>query len=387
VKQQGQDPTAEDYQPYPIVRGYQGAKNQVVADNKVFPDLAADIEAAKGVLADPMNVNGDKKTFQAAIDAAQTTYNDIFANTTAASMEADSQTMSQARVDLAAAVEAFKASAVLTPIIDIDFSNTFEAVEEEGETVAYVIKGAAGEMTFPVDVVETDNTQDVTKFQLGWGEVESVKEVLRVGKGAGTVELSEVPSDNDIIRASFDVWFGKFVTYGYLSFDLQNAAGERIAGFSYCRYDNATKYNDFPGLDFGKSNNISNVNNESIYTDANKTTMDIIVDHKAQSIQAVMTTSSAVYTSELAPMPALEDTKVAKVVLTSEYSNAGRRSWFDNLKVYQYASQADGPIFDAIKSINVKSADNAVYTLSGLRVKGAVKPGLYIVNGKKVVIK
>jgi len=387
VKQQGQDPTAEDYQPYPIVRGYQGAKNQVVADNKVFPDLAADIEAAKGVLADPMNVNGDKKTFQAAIDAAQTTYNDIFANTTAASMEADSQTMSQARVDLAAAVEAFKASAVLTPIIDIDFSNTFEAVEEEGETVAYVIKGAAGEMTFPVDVVETDNTQDVTKFQLGWGEVESVKEVLRVGKGAGTVELSEVPSDNDIIRASFDVWFGKFVTYGYLSFDLQNAAGERIAGFSYCRYDNATKYNDFPGLDFGKSNNISNVNNESIYTDANKTTMDIIVDHKAQSIQAVMTTSSAVYTSELAPMPALEDTKVAKVVLASEYSNAGRRSWFDNLKVYQYASQADGPIFDAIKSINVKSADNAVYTLSGLRVKGAVKPGLYIVNGKKVVIK
>ena len=387
VKQQGQDPTAEDYQPYPIVRGYQGAKNQVVADNKVFPDLAADIEAAKGVLADPMNVNGDKKTFQAAIDAAQTTYNDIFANTTAASMEADSQTMSQARVDLAAAVEAFKASAVLTPIIDIDFSNTFEAVEEEGETVAYVIKGAAGEMTFPVDVVETDNTQDVTKFQLGWGEVESVKEVLRVGKGAGTVELSEVPSDNDIIRASFDVWFGKFVTYGYLSFDLQNAAGERIAGFSYCRYDNATKYNDFPGLDFGKSNNISNVNNESIYTDANKTTMDIIVDHKAQSIQAVMTTSSAVYTSELAPMPALEDTKVAKVVLASEYSNAGRRSWFDNLKVYQYASQADGPIFDAIKSINVKAADNAVYTLSGLRVKGAVKPGLYIVNGKKVVIK
>lgn len=387
VKQQGQDPTAEDYQPYPIVRGYQGAKNQVVADNKVFPDLAADIEAAKGVLADPMNVNGDKKTFQAAIDAAQTTYNDIFANTTAASMEADSLTMSQARVDLAAAVEAFKASAVLTPIIDIDFSNTFEAVEEEGETVAYVIKGAAGEMTFPVDVVETDNTQDVTKFQLGWGEVESVKEVLRVGKGAGTVELSEVPSDNDIIRASFDVWFGKFVTYGYLSFDLQNAAGERIAGFSYCRYDNATKYNDFPGLDFGKSNNISNVNNESIYTDANKTTMDIIVDHKAQSIQAVMTTSSAVYTSELAPMPALEDTKVAKVVLASEYSNAGRRSWFDNLKVYQYASQAEGPIFDAIKSINVKSADNAVYTLSGLRVKGAVKPGLYIVNGKKVVIK
>ena len=387
VKQQGQDPTAEDYQPYPIVRGYQGAKNQVVADNKVFPDLAADIEAAKGVLADPMNVNGDKKTFQAAIDAAQTTYNDIFANTTAASMEADSQTMSQARVDLAAAVEAFKASAVLTPIIDIDFSNTFEAVEEEGETVAYVIKGAAGEMTFPVDVVETDNTQDITKFQLGWGEVESVKEVLRVGKGAGTVELSKVPSDNDIIRASFDVWFGKFVTYGYLSFDLQNAAGERIAGFSYCRYDNATKYNDFPGLDFGKSNNISNVNNESIYTDANKTTMDIIVDHKAQSIQAVMTTSSAVYTSELAPLPALEDTKVAKVVLASEYSNAGRRSWFDNLKVYQYASQAEGPIFDAIKSINVKSADNAVYTLSGLRVKGAVKPGLYIVNGKKVVIK
>jgi hypothetical protein len=302
-------------------------------------------------------------------------------------MEADSLTMAQARTDLAAAVEAFKASAVLTPIIDIDFSNTFEAVEEDGAVVSYVIKGAAGEMSFPAEVVELDNTQDVTKFQLGWGEVDAVKEVLRVGKGSGTAELPEVPSDNDIVRASFDVWFGKFVTYGYLSFDLQNAAGERIAGFSYCRYDNAYKYNDFPGLDFGKSNNISNVNNESIYTDANKTTMDIIVDHKAQSIQAVMTTSSAVYTSELAPMPALEDTKVAKVVLGSEYSNSGRRSWFDNLKVFQYPSQADGPVFSGIQNVNVKSADNAVYTLSGVRVKSAVKPGLYIQNGKKVVIK
>jgi hypothetical protein len=388
VQQQGQDPAGEGYQPYPIVRGFQGAYNKVVAANKIFSDLANDVKAAKTVKDDAMNVNGDKATFQAAIDAAQKTHDDILASTTDATMAADSLTLATARETLAAAVEAFKASAVMTPIIDIDFSSGFEPIEEEGMVVSYVVKGAAGEMVFPADAVNTDNTADVTAFQIGYKDVEALKEVLRVGKGSATVEMPIVPGDEDVIRAAFDAWLGKFVSYGYLAFELRNAADERIAGFSYNRYDNATKFNDFKNFDLSKTHNLGNVSNDAIYFDQNKSSFEIIVDNKAKAVQAILTNTAGKYTSDLTPIAStITDTKVAKVVLSSEYSNAGRRSWFDNLKVYKYVSQADGPIDSGVKAVAGVKADGAIYNLAGQRLNAAPQKGLYIQNGKKFVVK
>lgn len=385
AKYQGGLHVEGDAATYTLVRGYQYASNYVINKNAPFTNLAAALADAKAVRDDDMNSTGDKTTFQAAIDAAQNTYDNLLTSTTDNTFETDSTTLDEARKTLLAAQAVFLESAALTPIIDIDFSNSFEAVKE-GETVLnYFIKGAKGQMVFSASDVELDNTLDVTKYQLGKGEVEAVKEVLRVGKGTGTVEMPVVPSDDDVVRASFDVWFGKFTKQGYLSFDLQNAAGERIAGFSYCRYDNVTKYNDFTGLDFGRSNNIGNVNNENIFIDANKTSMEIIVDNKARTIQAIMTTATAAYKSELAPIPALEDTKVAKIVLGSEYTNAGRRSWFDNLVVYKYPSQAEGPAPVGIKNVKAAADNGAIYDLTGRRIVKAAK-GLYIKNGKKYVI-
>jgi hypothetical protein len=83
----------------------------------------------------------------------------------------------------------------------------------------------------------------------------------------------------------------------------------------------------------------------------------------------------------------ITDTKVAKVVLSSEYSNAGRRSWFDNLKVYKYVSQADGPIDSGVKAVAGVKADGAIYNLAGQRLNAAPQKGLYIQNGKKFVVK
>ena len=40
-----------------------------------------------------------------------------------------------------------------------------------------------------------------------------------------------------------------------------------------------------------------------------------------------------------------------------------------------------------INSINAENADNAIYTLQGVKVNGNAAKGLYIKNGKKVVVK
>ena len=40
-----------------------------------------------------------------------------------------------------------------------------------------------------------------------------------------------------------------------------------------------------------------------------------------------------------------------------------------------------------MKSINNAAADKAIYTLSGVRVTKASKPGIYVQNGRKFVVK
>ena len=111
--------------------------------------------------------------------------------------------------------------------------------------------------------------------------------------------------------------------------------------------------------------------------DKNKTSVDLIIDYKAQTLQGSMVNGTN-GTSEGQPVaiPEIADNKIVKISFAATGNNDARRSWFDNLLVYKYPSQAAGPIFDGIATLNVKSAGNAVYTLSGLRVKSAVKPGL-----------
>lgn len=403
VKQQGQDPAGEKYREYPIVRAYQNAYDKVVADNKVFGDLADDIEAAKLVLKDGMYTNNDKPTFQTAIEAAQSTLDNVKASTSDATMEADAQTLNDARSTLAAAVETFKASGSLTPIIDIDFSNNFEEVDVEGVT-NYIIKGAKGQMEFGTYATTDKETHD-KQWELGYGEG-VCDGVLRMAlnnmPATVAIDADDVPTDNDVIRIQFDYWGGKLDGTTPLVIRLQNAADENVAVLEWTStnwvYSVVNSFNDEAntGLDFVKYIDwigSSSQGDAAICVDNNKTSLDLIIDYKANSLQGSMTHGTK-GTCNGAPvaMPKMDDNKIVKFYLSQSAANKfqgniARRSWFDNLKIYKYPSSAEGPIFDAIKSVNVKSADDAIYTLSGVRVKSAVKPGLYIVNGKKVVIK
>ena len=379
----------KNYSKYAVVRGYQYAINYVVDQNKVIANLAAAIEAATASLEDAMNSSGNKAPFKKAIDEAQATLDEVKGSTSDATREADEAKLNKQLEALAAAKTAFEESAKLTPIVDIDFSTPATT----GEEVAYIIKGAAGQLE--LSNFEADNSaSDITSFQLGVGE--ELLDVLRIGNGSATVNLAEVdqPTENDVIRVNFDMWVGGLIGK-YVYFDLRNAADQRVAGFKYGLYDGQTAYNDFDdaahtGLNIatcGKST--GKTENAALHTDTYKFSFDLVVDYKAKSLQALLPTSpTGTKAGGLVALPELDDNKIAKIVIGSDYNNSGRRSWFDNLKVFKYASTAEGPIETAIQNIaSPATTDAAIYTISGAKVTKATKPGLYIQNGKKILVK
>ena len=97
-----------------------------------------------------------------------------------------------------------------------------------------------------------------------------------------------------------------------------------------------------------------------------------------------------------------ENNKVTKFVITSNYASANanapaRRCWFDNLKIYNYKSGAEGvseeyEIATEIQNVSVtNNAPVAIYNVAGSKVKGMAK-GINIVKYadgqvKKVLVK
>lgn len=380
---------AEDYgTKYALVRGYQYAASYVKAQAQAFTDFAALIAKAEATRDDAMNVNGDKELLDAEIKYAKELYAKTLANATDATKEADDTALADATATLEEAIEAFLKSATLTPIVDIDFSNGFTPVyDEEDDTaiMSYVIKGEAGEMAFPLASVNLETTAPSSAlYQLGYNEL--LGDVLRVGKGDATVTLAEgdIPTDEDVIRVQFDLWVGN-LTKRWVSINLQNAAGERVGGFELNRYEGQLNYNTFnndgnTGLDILKyvtAIGSSSAANAEICVDANKSSFDLIIDYKAQTMQgSVENGKNGTCNGDIVPIPELEDNKVAKFVISSTYDNVDRRCWFDNLVIYKYASAADGPVdtaIDAVKGGATSAELEGIYTLEGIKVNSYVK--------------
>jgi hypothetical protein len=370
------------------VRRLNRAKDYVINQNAIFSTLQNEIDKAKDVLADDLYQDGDKTTFQTAINNAQATHDNIYASTTDATRENDEPALQTAIDELIAAVEAFKVSAHIVPVVDIDFANGFTAVEGEEDT--YVVNGIAGVMEFGAGNVITDNTAGGTHYSMGYnGELE---DVLRVGNSEATVALPAI-GDGEAVRACFDIWFGNLMNR-ILYVQLLNEGGERVAGFAMNRYDAKAEYNDFnneenTGMDivaYTTGIGSSSASNAAICVDKNKSSFELIVDYKSQIIKGIVSNPQKGTCSGVAlPLPELSDTKVAKFSLSSNYDNTDRRCWFDNLKVYKYASSGS---LNGIETVsNTTVANGAIYNLMGVKVTNAQKPGLYIQNGKKFMVK
>ena len=356
---------------------------------------------AELVYADDFYAAGDKTTFRTAIDAAIAKRTEILGTTTDETRDADIETLNTQLNTLAEAVEAFKASAGNLPIIDIDFANAFEATEE-GQKIA----GAKGEMNFTNANPENNNVDKEMSYAKGCNEEHL--DVLRVGSAEAWVNIAEAdqPGEGDIIRFEFDMWSNRLSGKSII-IELRNADNQRVAGLKYNPYDNATGYNDFNNeanegltLNLNTSWMAGTAGDVATLVDAYKTHFSLLVDRKAVAASGTTVTTKGTFGGKLIPLrkdlgdgtdtqeaTPLTDTKVTKFVLSSDYATyQGRRCWFDNLKAYKYASQAEGPV--GIKTIeNVENAPvKGIFNLQGQRVEKAVK-GLYIINGKKVVMK
>lgn len=398
------------------VKAMNSARSAFSNINKPIANYRQKIADAEAVRDDAMNSLGDKTTFQAAIDAAQKQLNDVLAITTDETREADEATLTEALGVLATAVETFKKSAALEPFIDIDFSNGFEEIKdaEEQGTGDYMIKGAKGQMEFSSGSVNVaDNTgapneKGVGTMDFALGFNEELLDVLRIGNGTATVNVPEgvVIADDEVVRFDFNIWFVQ-LSAGTINIELLNAADQRLAGFGYCAYGNPPadlNYNTFnneanEGLDLAGFATNNKTGDVASHVDGNKNSFSLIIDYKAKGVQGIMVTTKGTCTGKVLPLntvidetTTIEDTKVAKFRLTSNYGSnnagnyVGRRCWFDDLKAFKYPSQAEGPV--GIKTIeNVENAPvKGIFNLQGQRVEKAVK-GLYIINGKKVVMK
>ena len=251
-------------------------------------------------------------------------------------------------------------------------------------------------MTFTL--FEKDNT--VTSnfpFTLGTGGTDGeYLDVLRVGNSEATVVLPEMPGDEDVIRTSFDMWIGG-LSKGYIWVDLRNESNERVAGFKWQIYNGDVNYNDFnneanEGMNLaGKNKGTGKDGDGVIHQDKYKYSFDLILDYKANAVKGKLVQGSqGTVDGAYVAMQNLSDNKAYKFVVGSSYNYAdARRSWFDDLKIYKYPSTAEGPLFDGIMPVSTvkTTASDAVYTLSGMKVSGAMQKGIYIQNGKKFVVK
>ena len=79
----------------------------------------------------------------------------------------------------------------------------------------------------------------------------------------------------------------------------------------------------------------------------------------------------------------LDGTQDAKLGIRKDTTISADWTIFDNFHLYYIGKDAP----TAIEQVSTNANTNAIYTLSGQRVKSITRSGLYIVNGKKVMVK
>ena len=362
--------------------------------NKPLTDMPGAIEAAQGVIGQRIYSSSSKKAdFAALIANAQSLYDAML-------VAAYSEENAQALVDMKAALEAmaeeFKAAIDYTVLVDIDFGTQeapaqFEEHATEPDSLGevskyYTIAGIKGVMTF------TDITGSYP-YALGWGSAtdETTGAViatdslgmLRVGNTEAVVEIAGAPAkENDIINIKFDFYYGNLITKN-AGYKVLTAEGDTICGLFCSKYSGTDELNTF-GVDYNNKINAvgsSAASNSAIAAESNKTHFDIVLDYGLKTMYCTTSGNKGTVTSEAIALPELVP---GKFIIYSNYNNADRRCWFDNLEIWNIA----GDVEDGIENVeSVKVFDNAMYNLQGQRIFAPVKGQIYIQNGRKMLAK
>lgn len=353
--------------------------NMFTATNKPLTDMPGAIEAATATKNQRIySGSANMAALEAAIANAQSLYE---AKLLVPYSDEDSLALVNEKNSLAESVEAFKNAITVENLIDIDFGTQTEPAtivkHEDPEGLVetyYSIAGKKGEMR----MVDAEGTFG---YALGYNNTDSLG-MLRVGNNEATVEVSAPTKESDIVNIKFDLYFGNLITKN-AGFYVMAENGDTICGLYCSKYSGTAVYNSF-NIDYnGKINGVgsSAASNAAIAAASNKTQFDVVLDYGARTMYCTTSGSKGTVTTEEIPMKSTE--KVAKFVLLSDYNNADRRCFFDNLVVNNIAAGPTG--INEVKNAENAADDDAIYNVAGQKVSNPVNGQIYIKKGAAFV--
>lgn len=370
-------------------KGIIAAVKEFEAENAHITQLDNAIAAAEETLAARVYGNATlKDDFAAAIEAAKATEKALRADDYS---EDNVATKDEAIATLNEVEESFKASipeSCINTIVDLTSNLTATLAEAD-----YELTGVKGKLVLPNYGVNEDgsaNPNGNTNYGIGYivNEENIFPNLLRVGNGNAKAALEGIEED-DILQISFDYYFGNLTKAkcGYkVTTTTTNAEGVEeeatICGLNCSMYDGNDDLNTF-GINYNSELTkvgSGSASNDAIAAESNKCSFTINIDLLTNEMSCNIVSSKGTFnyptTKEVAGVP-------TSFVVTSNYTNADRRSFFGNLKIQAIkGGEADptGITENVVKAIN----NGKIYNAAGIEVKNFVK-GINIINGKKIV--
>lgn len=354
--------------------------------NKPLTDMPAAIETAKATLNSAVYSMGDKDAYSKAIDEVKKVYDDIFASTTDATMEADIAKLAKAMQDLNDAGDAFKKSAEMTPVVSFDFENGYQKVtaknEDEEDVVSYVIKSKENnaQMVF-ADGEFIDEAADAYTYAVGYQVAKSKSDVVNdgnilvLGHFTNLLELpSEVaPAEDDIFRIDFTLHIPAFGNApGNPTILVLDEQKDTIGGFSKGTWT-SLEYSTFgieaaqflPTFHTAVGSGKDELKDCFELKGGSRVDYQLIFDFKKQTMTANVIqyyggvgVCAVDAITEGTPVEFADSKNLPKYISISgaeKTKNPNRRSSMDNLKIYKYNPTTTG-ITDVVAASVAKAS-------------------------------
>lgn len=381
--------------------------------NKPLTDMPAAIETAKATLNSAVYSMGDKEAYSKAIDEVKKVYDDIFASTTDATMEADIAKLAKAMQDLNDAGDAFKKSAEMTPVVSFDFENGYEKVtsknEDQEEIVSYVIKSKENNAQFVfADGEFIDEAADAYTYAVGYQVAKSKSDVVNdgnilvLGHFTNLLELpNEVaPAEDDIFRIDFTLHIPAFGNApGNPTILVLDEQKDTIGGFSKGTWT-SLEYSTF-GIDAAQflptfhtavGSGKDELKDCFELKGGSRVDYQLIFDFKKQTMTAnviqyyggvgvcavdAITEGTPVEFADSKNLP-----KYISISGTEKTKNTGRRSSIDNLKIYKYNPTTTG-ITDVVAA-SVAKASKAIKAIENGKLVIKTDKGTFNAVGAQI---
>ena len=372
------------------------ANREFLAENDTLNSMQAVIDNAETTIKMRLyDVATGKDALQAAIDKAKGIQTQMKASQYS---QENAAAIVAANAELNEAVSVFTttipASAIST-IVDIDFEKAVvEEFDIETGNILYTNPGAVGSMVLSSFSQSAATNQEFEKGYWDNGE-QLWKGYLRVGNGEGTVVFD--PTDNgsmgtNILKVACD-FYVQGLSGKSLGFYLKDAEDNDLFGIFHNFYNNTNTTNtceaDMSKIWAKSGGDYANASpadaTDSVTANPlEKTHFEVIMDYGRQSIYCTINSVNGATVSNEFAFEAIP----TKFVLKCDYNNNDRRAWFDNLLIQRINAGATEK-FDpsGIDAIKVVPMTDGIYTLSGQKLKTAPTKGIYIQNGKKIVVK